>query len=167
MTAHADSEKVVEVHGAEVVKSNLLKFLQMDSKEALSFAQKNISKDVEHRNIAKDGKVMALESDFKGRTIDIWYEDNKIDCVDFDMVYVDNPLANSLEEAKVLLSEYGVSAKWQKDSSKESEVATKSMFGKHYFTSKIESKPVYMRVITNLQENTETVSGICVSPHKL
>ncbi|GAB6428107.1 hypothetical protein bcgnr5372_38800 [Bacillus luti] len=167
-TVLAESEKVVEVHGAEIVKENLLQFLQMDSKEAESFAKKNISNKIKTTEI--EGPLspshMSLESDFTGLQIYTLYNLNKNARVGFSAADDKKAIANSFEEAQSLLGEYGVSAKWEKDNNEESKVATKESRGRHYFTSNIEDKPVNVTVSTDLQENTETVTSISVSLKK-
>ncbi|GAB6462226.1 hypothetical protein bcgnr5390_10880 [Bacillus luti] len=167
-TVLAESEKIVEVHGAKVVKTNLLQFLQMDREDALSFAKKNISNKIEPTEIEGplNPSLIPLESDFTGLEIFTLYSNNKHAKVGFSSVDDKKAIANSFEEAQSLLGEYGVSAKWEKDNNEESEVATKESRGRHYFTSKIEDKPVNVSVLTDLQGNTETVSSISVSLKK-
>ncbi|GAB6552725.1 hypothetical protein bcgnr5378_05920 [Bacillus cereus] len=163
-TVLAESEKVVEVHGAKIVKENLLQFLQMDSKEAESFAKKNISNKIVFTELIGpvNAQSMPLESDHKGINIYSMYDHGKNSFVGFRDADNEKAIANSFEEAASILNEYGVSKSWKKNNNEEIEVASKEKSGRYNFISNIEDKPVNVLLLTDLQGNTEIVKDIFV-----
>ncbi|GAB6428111.1 hypothetical protein bcgnr5372_38810 [Bacillus luti] len=165
-TVKAQTKDELVVHGADIVKTDLVNFLQMDSEEGLIFAKKNISEKLELTEggtFNREAQEITLESDYKGLKISALYDSGKIDNVVFMGAHMAGSFELSSDEAKSMLSGYGVSPKWEKNEDKESEVATKEMRGIHYFTSEIKGKPVYITTQTRLQENKERVSTIHVS----
>ncbi|GAB6428120.1 hypothetical protein bcgnr5372_38830 [Bacillus luti] len=153
----AESIKKVEVHGADVVKENLLQFLQMDSEEAISFAKKNISDEITLEE--SDGKInryhtIDLESDHKGLKIVYFHNrTDKSNFVAFKPAEHNEKIAKSIEDAQRLLSQYGISPKWEKSTQK-GDVP--------HFVSNIEGKPVNILVVTAKEGNTRVVGSIHV-----
>ncbi|GAB6546903.1 hypothetical protein [Bacillus luti] len=164
-TVLAESDKVVEVHGAEIVKENLPQFLQMDNKEALSFAKKTISNKIVFTELIGpvNAQSMPLESDHKGINIYSMYDHGENSFVGFKGADNEKAIANSFEEAASILNDYGVSTNWKKNNNEEIEVASKEKGGRYNFISNIEDKPVNVLLLTDLQGNTEIVKDIFVS----
>ncbi|WP_336769861.1 hypothetical protein [Bacillus bombysepticus] len=154
-----------EIHEAKKIKPFMLQFLQMDSKEALAFANEKLSDKIKLKDnrIVGENQTMTLESDYKGMRIYTWYESDKISYMNFSNVDDKKAIANSIEDAKELISEFGVSPKWENDTNENNEAATKEKGGRHCYISKIDNKTVYLTVLTHVRGNNETVSAVGVS----
>ncbi|GAB6460626.1 hypothetical protein bcgnr5390_10420 [Bacillus luti] len=154
-----------EIHEAKKLKPYMLQFLKMDSKEALAFANDKLSDKIklEDNRIVGENQTMTLESDYKGMRIYNWYESDKISYMNFSNVEDKKAIANSIEDAKELISEFGISPMWENDTNESNEAATKEKGGRHCFISKIDNKTVYLTVLTHVRDNNETVSAVCVS----
>ncbi|GAB6552716.1 hypothetical protein bcgnr5378_05910 [Bacillus cereus] len=156
-TTKAQSEVKSAVHGAEAVKENLPQFLQMNSDEAFSFAKKNISDKITLEET--DGKInryhtIDLESDHKGLKIVYFHNrTDKSNFVAFKPAEHNEKIAKSIEDAQRLLSQYGISPKWEKSTQK-GDVP--------HFVSNIEGKPVNILVVTAKEGNTRVVGSIHV-----